>query len=451
MDIKQVKQLIEEKKYVKLKEELEDIHEVNISEILKLLDSKEALLIYRLLSKDIAAEVFSYLDPDDQEKLINGFTDVEIKDLIEELYWDDMIDLIEEMPASIVKKILKNSNAENRKLINHFLNYPEDSAGSLMTIEYISLYPEMTVKESLDYIRSVGNEKETIYTSYILDKGKKLLGTVSLKELILAEPNIKVKEIANEDVISVYTTDDQELIAEVFKKYDLITVPVIDKEGRMVGIITIDDIVDVIEEETTEDIQKMAAITPLEEKYLDIGPIEMAKKRIPWLAILMISASLTSAVISRYESILAQMTVLSSFMPLLSGTSGNAGSQVSALIIRGLSLGNIKLKDLYKVIWNEFRTSIIIGIVLAIINFFRLYYLEIALVGNPEKFRISLLVSISLMFTIIMSKIVGGILPIAVKSIKLDPALMASPLLTTIIDVMSLIVYFNLVHFFFNI
>lgn len=451
MESRLFEELLHQKRYLELKTELESLNAVNVSEVLKLLNTKDALLIYRILPKDEAAEVFSYLEPEDQESLIGAFSDIEMKELFDELFMDDIIDMIEEMPANLVKRIIRNTTQENRVIINQFLKYPEDSAGSLMTIEYLSLKKDMTVEEALEHIRNVGEEKETIYTCYITDKTRKLLGTVHLKDLILSDKETKVIDIADEDIVAVHTTDDQEIIAEKFKKYDLLVMPVIDKENRLTGIITIDDIVDVIEEENTEDIQKMAAITPLEENYLEVGPIEMAKKRIPWLAILMISASLTSAVISRYESILVQLTVLSSFIPLLSGTSGNAGAQVSALIIRDLSLGNVKLNDIFKVIWREIRTSIIVGSVLAVINFFRLYYLEIALVGRQDKLQISIMVSLSMMFTIIMSKIVGGILPIAVKSIKLDPALMASPLLTTIIDVMSLLVYFNLVKLFFNI
>lgn len=451
MEFNLIKALLHQKKYLELKVNLETLNPVNVSEILKELTTKEALLIYRILPKDEAADVFSYLEPDDQEALIRAFSDIEMKELVDELFMDDIIDMIEEMPANLVKRIISSTSQENRVIINQFLKYPEDSAGSIMTIEYMSLKEDMTVEDALEHIREVGENKETIYTCYITDKKRKLFGSVSLKDLILSPKETMVIDIAEEDIVAVHTVDDQEMIAEQFKKYDLIVMPVIDKENRLTGIITIDDIIDVIEEENTEDIQKMAAITPLEENYLEVGPIEMAKKRIPWLAILMISASLTSAVISKYESILVQLTVLSSFIPLLSGTSGNAGAQVSALIIRDLSLGNVKLNDIFKVIWREVRTSILVGSVLAVINFFRLYYLEIALVGRTDKFQISVMVSLSMMFTIIMSKIVGGILPIAVKSVKLDPALMASPLLTTIIDVMSLLVYFNLVKLFFNI
>ncbi len=444
--------LLENKQVAEVREEVLKLNSVNISEFLTELNLKDAFLVYRMLPKDLAVDVFSYLDSEDQENLIKKFNDVELSELIEELYFDDVIDLIEEMPALIVKRILENSSKENRKLINQFLKYEEDSAGSLMTIEYVSLKEHMTVKEAMSHIKAVGKDKQTIYTCYLTDTQKKLKGLVSLRTLILAEETELLKDIASyEDLITVYTGDDQEQIADKFKKYDLITMPVIDYEERLTVIITIDDIVDVIEEETTEDIHMMAAVNPMDESYTDTDVIEMAKKRIPWLAILMISASLTSAIISRYQDALATMTVLSSFIPLLTGTSGNAGAQTSTLVIRALSLGEIKLKDLLKVVWKEMRVGFLVGFCLALINFFRLYYLEIALVNEPEKFKISVLVSLTLMFTIVMSKTVGGLLPIAVKSVKLDPALMANPLITTLIDVLSLIVYFNLIGTIFGI
>ncbi len=452
MTIEELIKLLENKQVAEVREEVLKLNSVNISEFLTELNLKDAFLVYRMLPKDLAIDVFSYLDPDDQENLIKRFNDVELTELIEELYFDDVIDLIEEMPALIVKRILENSSKENRKLINQFLKYEEDSAGSLMTIEYVSLKEHMTVKEAMNHIKAVGRDKQTIYTCYLTDAQKKLKGLVSLRTLILAEENELVKDIASyEDLVTVYTGDDQEQIADKFKKYDLITMPVIDYEERLTGIITIDDIVDVIEEETTEDIHMMAAINPMDESYTDTDVFEMAKKRIPWLAILMISASLTSAIISRYQGALATMTVLSSFIPLLTGTSGNAGAQTSTLVIRALSLGEIKLKDVLKVVWKEMRVGFLVGACLAVINFFRLYYLEIALVNEPEKFKISVLVSVTLMFTIVMSKTVGGLLPIAVKSVKLDPALMANPLITTLIDVLSLIVYFNLIGSIFGI
>jgi magnesium transporter len=452
MTKEEILELLEKKHVAEMREEILKLNSVNISEILKELELKEAFLVYRMLPKDVAVEVFSYLEPEDQERFIAKFNDVELTELMEELYFDDVIDMIEEMPALVVKRILSNSSKENRKLINQFLNYEEDSAGSLMTIEYVSLKEYMNVSQAMEHIRAVGKDKQTIYTCYITDSEKKLKGLVSLRTLILSEENQLIADIASyEDIVTVYSGDDQEHIADKFKKYDLITMPVTDYEGRLIGIITIDDIVDVIEEETTEDIQMMAAINPMDDSYADTGPILMARKRIPWLAILMISASLTSAIISRYQSALAQMTVLSSFIPLLTGTSGNAGAQTSTLVIRSLSLGEIKLQDVLKVVWKEMRVGFTVGLVLAVINFFRLFYLEIALVNEPEKLKISIMVSITLMFTIIMSKTVGGLLPIAVKAVNLDPALMANPLITTLIDVLSLIVYFNLIGIIFGI
>lgn len=445
MDKNNTIELFKNKKYSEFKKVISKQNIVNISETFEELEADELLLAYRMLPKDTAADIFTYLSIEEQEKIIFSFSDVEIKKLIDELYFDDMMDLIEEMPANLVKRILQNSKAEDRQMINQFLNYPEDSAGSIMTIEYVSLKEEMTAEQAIEYIRKVGHDKETIYTCYITDSGRKLKGLVSLRSLILSDPKEKLSEIGDfDDILTVKTTDDQEVIANNFKKYDLLAMPVIDKEERLIGIITIDDIVDVIEEETTEDMQKMAAINPLDEEYLSYSVIEMSKKRIPWLVILMVSGTFTSAIIGKYEYSLALIPVLNSFIPLLMDTAGNSGSQTSTLIIRGLSLGTVNLKDYWKVAFKELRIGITVGAVLSTINFLRLYFLEVNLYNRPNKLEVSLVVSFTLFFVVVLAKLIGSLLPMGAKKMNLDPALMAGPLITTIVDAIALIVYFNI-------
>ncbi len=442
-------ELIKEKKFNKLKEELIKLNPVTISEIISEVSNREELIIYRLLPKELAVRSFSYLESEDQLRLITLFSTGETTELIDELFFDDLIDLIEEMPANIVTKILQVSTVEDRKKINQFLSYPEESAGSLMTTEYLSLKENMTVSEALKYIRSIGKNSESIYTAYIIDKSMKLLGVLSLRSIILSELDQKISDIyKSDDIVTVNTLDDQEIIADKFKKYDLISIPVVDLEGRLTGIITIDDIVEVIEEENTEDMQKMAAITPLTDKYMDVGSLQMAKKRIPWLLILMVSASFTSGVIGKYEHTLALMPILNGFIPLLMDTAGNSGAQTSTLVIRELSLGNISLSDWFKIMIKEFKVSFLVAIILSIVNFLRLYYLEITLFGRVNKFEIAFVVSFTLFFTVVLAKLVGAVLPLGAQKLKFDPALMAGPLITTIVDVLALIVYFHLITTF---
>lgn len=442
-------ELIQEKKFNKLKEELIKLNPVTISEIISEVSNREELIIYRLLPKELAVRSFSYLESEDQLRLITLFSTGETTELIDELFFDDLIDLIEEMPANIVTKILQVSTVEDRKKINQFLSYPEESAGSLMTTEYLSLKENMTVSEALKYIRSIGKNSESIYTAYIIDKSMKLLGVLSLRSIILSELDQKISDIyKSDDIVTVNTLDDQEIIADKFKKYDLISIPVVDLERRLTGIITIDDIVEVIEEENTEDMQKMAAITPLTDKYMDVGSLQMAKKRIPWLLILMVSASFTSGVIGKYEHTLALMPILNGFIPLLMDTAGNSGAQTSTLVIRELSLGNISLSDWFKIMIKEFKVSFLVAIILSIVNFLRLYYLEITLFGRVNKFEIAFVVSFTLFFTVVLAKLVGAVLPLGAQKLKFDPALMAGPLITTIVDVLALIVYFHLITTF---
>lgn len=436
-EFEEIISLIREKKFHNAREKILELNPVHISDIIECLDISEAILVFRMLPKDMAVDVFNYLEKDFQTNIITGITDKEIKHIIEEIYFDDMIDLLEEMPANVVKKILKYSNVEERKLINEFLNYPEDSAGSLMTIEYVDLKKDMTVREALQHIKDTGVNKETIYTCYVIDKQRKLEGIISLRKLILSDYDLLVEDIMKTDIVFVNTNSDQEYVANVFKKYDLLVMPVVDNENRLTGIITIDDIMDVIDQETTEDFQKMAAMAPSEEKYLDTSVWTLAKNRLTWLVILMVSATFTGNIIKSFEDVLQSVVVLTAFIPMLMDTGGNAGSQSATLIIRSIALGEVQGKDILKVIWKELRVSLIVGFSLSLINFARIYYLE------KTPFEVSLTVCITLFFTVILSKIVGAILPMIAKKIKVDPAIMASPLITTIVDATSLIVYFS--------
>lgn len=445
MDERMLKQYLEEKRYREIRSELIGMREVDISDILEQLDITTALMLFRMLPKDLAVEVFSYFSSDKQKEIVGNITDVELQYIVDEMYFDDMIDLLEEMPANIVKKILISSSPEERKLINQFLNYPQDSAGSLMTIEYVDLKKEMTVKEALGHIKDIGLSKETVYTCYVTDKNRKLEGIVSLRKLVVGEEDEVIKDIMEEDVVYVNTHDDQETVADLFRRYGFIALPVVDMEGRLTGIITVDDIVDVIDKESTEDFQKMAAMSPSEDKYIDTSVFSLAKHRIIWLLFLMVSATFTGGIIKRYESVLESSVLLAAFIPMLMDTGGNAGSQSSTLVIRGLALGEIDLKDAGKVMWKEFRISIIVGIILAIVNFARIYYLE-----KVDLF-VALTVSVTLVVTVMASKIIGGLLPILAKKMKIDPAIMAGPLITTIVDALSLTVYFAMASWILNI
>ncbi|MBM7582599.1 magnesium transporter [Caldicoprobacter guelmensis] len=438
MAIDDIKQLISQKRYSELKEKIKNMQIQDIAEIVDELDTKNAIILFRLLPKEIAADVFSYLSSERQGEISMMIDENELSEIVNDLFFDDKIDFLEEMPANVVKRILRNTSEAERKLINQFLQYPENSAGSLMTIEFVDLKKEMTVAEALDKIRRVGRDREIIYTCYVTDARRKLEGIVSLKDLVLASPDTKVEDIMKKDVIYVDTYDDQEEVAEVFKKYDLLAVPVVDQEKRLVGIITIDDIVDVIEEETTEDIQRMAAIQPTEEEYLDATPFMIARKRLLWLLILMISATVSGYIIRKYEVALEAVVALAAFIPMLMDTAGNAGSQSSTTVIRSLVLGELEFRDILKVIWKEMQIGTLAGLALALINFLRVYFIE------GYSFSIAITISLTLVFVVIIAKIIGGVLPMIADKVGVDPTVMASPLITTIADAISLTIYFTL-------
>ncbi len=430
--------MINKNQISKIRNELLELNIVDIAQLLAQMDKKHLVQIFRILPKDIAAGVFSYVPNELQLHIIESITDMEIKEIIDELFLDDAVDLIEEMPANIVKKVLKNTDEDLRILINQFLNYPEDSAGSIMTIEYVDLKKEMTVEEAILHIKKTGIDKETINTCYVINSKRILEGVISIRRLIMSNESDIIGDILNDDVISVKTTDDQEYIASEFKKYDLTAMPVVDNENRLVGIITVDDIVDIIDKENTEDIQKMAAIQPSDEEYLKTGVFTLAKHRIVWLLVLMLSATFTGNIIKKYEEVLQSVVVLAAFIPMLMDTGGNAGSQSSTLIIRGMALGNVRARDAFKVIWKELRVSIVVGATLSVVNFIRISIFE------RVDVLIAATVCITIFFTIVLAKVVGGILPIIAKLVKLDPAIMASPLITTIVDAFALVIYFSL-------
>ena len=437
-----IQTLINEKKFSEIREEFRKLNNVEISDLLNQFDKSELIIIFRLLSKDQSADVFSYLEPEQQEIIINAVTDRETEVLFRNLYFDDMIDIIEEMPSNLVKKILKNTNSEDRYLINQFLNYPENSAGSIMTTEYVDLKKNMKVSQAIKVIRDTVEEKENIYTCYVISEDRKLEGVVSLKELITSEDDVTIESIMNRNFVSAHANDDQEMVADVIKKYDLIILPVVDIENRLLGIITIDDIIDVIEQEDTEDFHKMAGISPVEETYLKTSAFTMARQRIMWLIVLMISATFTGRIIKSYEEVLQSVVVLASFIPMLMDTGGNAGAQSSTTVIRALSLGDVETKDIFKILRKEFFTSTIVAIVLAAINYLRLITL------TKISLDVALVVSVTLILVVIISKVIGAFLPIIAKIFKLDPAIMAGPLITTILDALTLTIYFKFATIF---
>ena len=438
------------KQYVKVREQIDELEPMDIAEIMEtLLDDgdigeQELTILYRLLPKDLAADVFIELNPDMQEALITGLTDKELRAVLDDMFLDDTVDVIEEMPANVVKRILKNVDAETRSNINQILNYPEDSAGSIMTIEYVDLSPDMTVKEAFDHIRKTGIDKETVYTCYVTDR-KKLVGFVSVRDLLMNPYEAKIADIMDDNVISVMTTDDKEVVANVLSKYDMIAVPVVDKEGRLVGIVTVDDAIDVLTEEATEDIEKMAAITPSEHPYLRSTAFEIWKQRIPWLLLLMVSATFTGMIITKFESALAAQVALTAFIPMLMDTGGNSGSQASVTIIRGLSLGDIEFSDILKVVWKEFRVSILCGCSLAVVAFGKIMLVDHLLMHNSDITPVvAFVICAALALTVVIAKLVGCTLPLFAKKIGFDPAVMASPFITTIVDALSLMIYMNL-------
>lgn len=429
--------LVEQGKYLDARKEIINQNVVDTALLFEEINQQKLLIVFRILPKDLAADVFTHMSSELQKYVIESITDEEAVSILDALFIDDAIDFLEEMPSNVVKRILRNTNEKTRAIINQFLNYPVDSAGSIMTIEYVDLKKEMTVKQAIQYIKKIGIDKETINTCYVINSNRILEGVISLRQLILSDESTIVKDIMDTDVISVNTHEDQEDAAYLFKKYDYYVIPVVDNEKRLVGIITVDDILDVIDQEATEDIHKMAAIQPSEKEYLRTSNWVLAKNRIPWLLILMISATLTGGIIERYEHALQSLMILTSFIPMIMDTGGNSGSQSSALVIRGLALEELYPSDLLKVLWKELRVSAIVGITLFFVNFLRIYFL------GKTDILVALTVSFTLFLTVILAKVVGGVLPMIAKKLKLDPAIMAGPLITTIIDAVALLIYFS--------
>lgn len=431
-----------------LRQELSDMAYPDIAEfIADLDDDKIAVKIFRILPKDISADVFSYLDTDKQTVIVQSITDSEIERLMDDLYVDDAVDFLEEVPANIVRRVLANTDKETRDIINRFLKYPEGSAGSVMTIEMVELHDRLTVAEAIKSIRRTGVDKETIYTCYVIDDKRHLVGTLPLRRLILSDEDTFLTEIMSDDeqLIYVHTMDDQEEVAAAAKKYDLLSVPVVDKENRLVGIITIDDIVDIIDEEATEDFEKMALLTPSEDEYLKTGVFTLAKNRIPWLLVLMIASTITGQIIEGFENKLAVVAGLTACIPMLMGTGGNSGNQVSTLVIRGLALDELRIKDYFRILWKEVRVSLMVGIILGIANYGRMLIIRLT-TGNEVTDSVILVVSLAVAVVVMVSKTIGCTLPIVAKLLKLDPALMAGPLITTLVDTISLVIYFALAN-----
>ena len=435
--------MLEGKKYTTLRDILVTMNPSDIAAIFDDLEERQIPIVFRLLPKEQAAETFVEMEPEAQELLIRGFSDNELKEVLSELYADDMADIVEEMPANVVKRILKNADPEMRNTINQLLRYPENSAGSIMTTEYVTLRPQMTVEESILRIRRQGVDKETIYTCYVTE-GRKLVGVITVKDLLLAESDeTPVSEIMLTNLISVTTHTDQEEVAKMFSHYNFLALPVVDTENRLVGIVTFDDAMDVIEEEATEDMEIMGGMLPSEKTYLRSSPFELFKNRIPWLMLLMVSATFTGLIMTAFEGALAAQIALSAFIPMLMGTGGNSGSQSSVTIIRALSLEEVDFRDIGRVLWKELRTALLCGIALAVVCFGKIWLVDKLLFGNEGiTLMVDLVVCSALCVTVILAKIVGCLLPIAAKAVKLDPAVMASPFITTIVDALSLLVYF---------
>lgn len=429
--------LLEEKKFGALSTFLKELNPADIALFMEEIPQESLPVVFRILPKDMAAEIFSFMESDLQEHLILSFSDSELKAVIDELYLDDAVDIIEEMPANVVKRILRSADADKRKMINEILKYPEDSAGSIMTIEYVSLRRRMTVKEALRRIRKTGLDKETIYTCYVTSDHGRLVGIVTAKSLLLADEDDIIGDIMEDNPIYAVTTDDKEDVANTLHKYDFLALPVVDDERRLVGIVTVDDAMDVLQEEATEDIEKMAAIVPGDKPYLKTSAFELWKSRIPWLLLLMLSASFTTMIIRSFENALAAHVILTSFIPMLMGTGGNSGSQASVTIIRGLSLGEIEFSDTLKILWKEISVAVLCGLTLAVASFFKVIWLDGATI------TVSLVVSLTILMTVLTAKITGCLLPVLASRLGFDPAVMANPFITTIVDALSLVIYFN--------
>ena len=436
--------LVEGKKYATLRDILITMNPADVAAVFEDMDESSLPLLFRLLPKELAAETFVEMEPESQELLIHGFSDAELKEVVDELYVDDAVDLVEEMPTNVVKRILRSADPEMRRMINEILRYPENSAGSIMTTEFATLRPKMTVEEAIKRIRRTGVDKETINTCYVTDRGE-LIGALSLRTLILSDPDDVVEDIMEPHVISVGTTEDQETVAQMFSKYNFSAMPVVDTENRLVGIVTVDDAIDVMQEEVTEDIEKMAAITPSEKTYLRSNALDLFKHRIPWLMLLMVSATFTGMILNSFENALAAQVVLTIFIPMLMDTGGNSGSQASVTVIRALSLDELEFSDLVQVIWKEIQTAVLCGAALALVCFGKIMLVDRLLLGNTEvTVLVAAVVCITMAMTVLVAKIVGCTLPMFAKKLGFDPAVMASPFITTIVDALSLLVYFGI-------
>ena len=434
--------LLENNRRTELRGALLMLNVVDIAQFMRELEGQRLLTVFRILPKDISAEVFAYMEVDQQEQLIGLIGDTEIRALIDEMFLDDAVDILEELPASVVKRVLMNTSTETRNLINQFLQYPDNSAGSIMTIEFVEFHSYFTVRQAMNTLKKTGLDKETIYTCYVIDDHRHLVGSVALRKLIMADDDTPITDVMESGVVSVHTLDDQEVVADTVRKYDLISIPVVDNESRLVGIVTIDDIVDVIEAENTEDIEKMHALLPSENEYLKTGVMRLMWNRLPWLLFLMVTATLTGGIITHYEDMLLNAgaigVALTACIPIMMGTGGNAGSQASTLMIRGLALGEVELRDIPRVLWREIRVGVMLGAVLGAVNFARMYFLD----GLDTA--TALVVAVSLLLTVILAKAIGCTLPMLAKKINLDPALMASPMITTLVDTCSLAIMFGI-------
>lgn len=449
-DVERIIELLEEKSYFKARDEILKYNEVDIGEILEEileeLGVEKTIIIFRMLPKDVSVEVFSYLPSDDQVEIVQGITDREISYIIEELDFDDKIDVLEELPANIVDKILEKTPKEERKLINTFLNYPDTCAGSLMTPDYISLLEDMTVAEAMAHIKKEGMDSETVYTCYVKKGGRKLEGIVSLRALVIADDDTKVSDLMNTEYVYVNVYDDQEEVAESFKKYGFLAIPVVDNEHRLVGIITVDDILDVIEDEATEDFERMAGVMDdSDTEYLDMGVFRHVKNRLPWLIFLTISLMITGSIIAKFESVLSQVIILVSYLPLLMGTGGNTGSQAATLVIRGMAVDDIDLKDVFKVFWKELRISLILGVILSVIN------LAKVMLVDGQSFMIGFTVATSMIVIVVFAKLLGGLLPMGAKKVGIDPALMATPMISSLTDMVSAVTFLLIASLFLGI
>lgn len=445
-------ELLDSRRMKELQVRLEDMNEFDVAEFLSEIGDNRMPMVFRLLSKETAADVFANFEAPEQEQIINSITDSELSAIIEELYVDDAVDMMEELPANVVKRVMRTATPETRNLINQYLNYPENSAGSIMTAEFVDLKKYMNVREAIARIRRIGEDKETIYICFVTSADRKLEGVVSVKDLLLSDDETVIEDIMDTNVVFAMTHDDQEEVSEKISDYDLMAIPVVDKEGRLVGIVTVDDIIDVLEQETTEDFEIMAAMTPSDKPYSRTGAFDMWKNRVPWLLFLMLSATFTTMILNSFEDALAVQAVLIGFIPIIMGTGGNSGAQSSTAIIRSLSLGDTEPKDTLKVIWKEWRVALLCGLTLAVVNFIKMLLVDNLLLGNSDvNYMIALIVSLAIVFTVMFAKVVGSSLPMLAEKIGLDPAVVATPLITTISDAVSLLIYLEIAKVFLNI